>query len=72
MELLLSPVCSYGILRFETPYFDRAEARAMLKKKLKELDDWVDEALEDGWLSICNLQAYYNKRSVIYVQLTAM
>lgn len=55
IELLLSPVITYGLLRYETPYFEYTEARAMLKKKLKELDEWVDEAVEDGWLAICNL-----------------
>jgi hypothetical protein len=49
----LAPVATYGLLRYEIPYLDRSEARAMLKQKLKELDDWIDEAID--WLAICNL-----------------
>lgn len=52
---LLYPVRTYGTIRYEIPYLDNAEARAVLRQKLKELDDWVDEATADGWFSICNL-----------------
>lgn len=52
-EFTQSP--TYGLLRYETPYIDRNEARKVLKHKLKELDAWVDEAVNCGWLSICHL-----------------
>ena len=55
IDHLISPVRTYGLLRFECDYLGRAEARATLKHKLKELDDWVDEATVDGWFAICNL-----------------
>lgn len=50
---ILSPVRTYGLIRYEVPYLDYKEARTMLRQKLKELDNWVDESVE--WLSICNL-----------------
>lgn len=52
---LLYPVRTYGMIRYEIPYLEHTEARAALKQKLKELDAWVDGAVADGWLSICNL-----------------
>ncbi|NMM65528.1 hypothetical protein HBE96_23405 [Clostridium sp. P21] len=55
IEHLLSPLLTYCVLRYEAQYLDNAEAKAVLKQKLIELDDWVDEAVEDGWLAICNL-----------------
>jgi hypothetical protein len=55
MENLLSPVRTYCVIKYETQYLDKTEARAVLKQKLKELDTWIDEAVADGWLAICNL-----------------
>jgi len=55
IDHLISPIRTYGILRYESEYLDRADARAALKHKLKELDAWVAEATADGWLAICNL-----------------
>lgn len=52
---LLYPVRTYGMIRYEIPYLDRTEARAVLRQKLKDLDAWVDEATNDGWFAICNL-----------------
>lgn len=52
-EHILSPVRTYGMLRYEIPYLEHTEAKTKLKQKLKELDAWVDEA--DEWLAICNL-----------------
>jgi DNA invertase Pin-like site-specific DNA recombinase len=52
-EHILSPVRTYGMLRYEIPYLEHTEAKTKLKQKLKELDAWVDEAEE--WLAICNL-----------------
>lgn len=52
---VVSPMHTYGVLRYEADYLDRAEAKTSLRKKLKELDSWIDEAVADGWLSICNL-----------------
>jgi hypothetical protein len=52
---LLYPVRTYGMIRYEIPYLDHTEARAVLRQKLKELESWVDEATADGWLAICNL-----------------
>jgi len=43
------------MIRYEIPYLDHTEARAVLRQKLKELESWVDEAIADGWLAICNL-----------------
>ena len=43
------------MIGYEIPYLEHTEARATLKQKLKELDAWVDDAVADGWLSICNL-----------------
>lgn len=54
-EQLQSPVCTYGLIRYEVPYLDNAEAKVMLKHKLKELDAWIDEAVSDGWFAVCNL-----------------
>lgn len=55
LEHLLAPVRTYGMLRYEIPYLEHTEAKAVLKQKLKELDGWVDNAVADGWLAICNL-----------------
>ena len=55
LEHLLAPTQTYGMLRFETPCLEHTKAKAMLKLKLKELDEWVDDAVADGWLAICNL-----------------
>lgn len=53
LEEVLSPVRTYGQLRYEAEYLDYAEAKAVLKQKLKELDSWIDEAASGGWLTIC-------------------
>jgi hypothetical protein len=55
IDHLISPMRTYGLLRFETAYLDQREARAVLKQKLKELDTWIDEAIDSGWLAILNL-----------------
>jgi hypothetical protein len=55
IEHLISPVRTYGILRYEVEYLDYNEAKLVLKQKLKELDSWIEEAVSDGWLSICHL-----------------
>lgn len=54
-EHILSPVHTYGLIRYETPCLDHKEAKTVLRHKLKELDAWVDKAVADGWLAICNL-----------------
>ena len=54
IEHLISPVRTYGLLRYEAKYLDKSEAKAMLKQKLRELDDWIDDASKD-WLIVCNL-----------------
>lgn len=46
---------TYGLIRYEIPYIDRSEARAVLKQKLNELNNWIDNAVNGGWLAICNL-----------------
>jgi len=53
--LLIAPIRTYGVLLFEVDYTNKNEAKTVLKQKLKELDDWTYYAVEDGWLSICNL-----------------
>lgn len=53
LEHLIAPVRTYGMLRYEIPYLDHTEAKTILKKKLRELDAWVDVATD--WLAICNL-----------------
>lgn len=55
IDHLTAPVRTYGLLLYEVDYLDNTEAKTMLKQKLKELDDWIDEAVADGWLAICNL-----------------
>jgi hypothetical protein len=55
IEHLISPVRTYGILRYEAEYLDNNEAKPMLRQKLKELDIWIDDAVAEGWLAICNL-----------------
>lgn len=54
-EHILSPVRTYGLIRYETPYLDYKEAKSMLRQKLKELDAWVDDATADSWLAILHL-----------------
>ncbi len=57
IEHLISPVRTYGILRYEVDYLDLNEAKSVLKQKLKELDAWIDDAVTD-WLIICNLGGF--------------
>lgn len=52
---LLYPVRTYGTIRYEIPYLEYTEAMAILRQKLKELNNWIDEATADGWFAICNL-----------------
>jgi hypothetical protein len=54
-HLWLSTVPSYSLILYETPCLDHKEAKTVLRQKLKELDAWVDKAVADGWLAICNL-----------------
>ena len=55
IEHLISPVRTYGILRYEAEYLDYNIAKTILRQKLKELDMWIEDAGADGWLAICNL-----------------
>ena len=54
IEHIISPVRTYGLLRYEAKYLEKSEAKLALKRKLDEIDAWIDDASKD-WLIVCHL-----------------
>lgn len=55
IDHLITPVCTYALLKYEVEYLDYTKAKTVLRKKLRELSKWIDEATDNSWFSVCNL-----------------
>lgn len=56
---VISPTRTYVVLQYEAEYPVSDEAKSALRQKLLELEMWVDDAIEDGWFSICHLASFW-------------
>jgi hypothetical protein len=55
----ISPVRTYGTLKYDAEYLILDEAKAALRQKLLALDTWINDAVNSGWLTICNLAGFW-------------